>query len=202
MEWGDCSAAMKLILAIPDNTETGGILGNGAAAMGRHLGVAHLPVVKGQAMSADEPRAIRGTGVTCATSPQGGDHTAGLTIGAKVNHLDPAAQRDVSLNAQLNMAGYDTIGPCTFAGFGYAATPDAVIRRLLRARYGWENLPENILQDLGKQTIRMEREFNRRAGFTAKDDRPPEWMTKEPLPPHNSVFDVPDDVLDDLFKDI
>ncbi len=202
MKWGDCPAAMKLILEIRDATELGRVLGDGAAATGKHLGVAHVPVVKGQAMSAYEPRAIKGTGVTYATSPQGADHTAGLTIRAKVDHLDPAAQRDVSLNAQLNMAGYDTIGACTFAGFGYAATPDAVIRRLLRARYGWEDLPENVLQDLGKQAIRLEREFNRRAGFTSKDDRLPEWMTKEPLPPHNSVFDVPDEVLDDLFKDI
>ncbi len=202
MKWGDCQAAMKLILEIRANTGIGRVLGSGAAATGRHLGVKHVPVVKGQAMSAYEPRAIKGTGVTYATSPQGADHTAGLTIRAKVDHLNPALQRDVSLNAQLNMAGYDTIGACTFAGFGYAATPDAVIRRLLRARYGWEDLSENVLQDLGRQTIRMEREFNRRAGFTQKDDRLPEWMTREPLPPHNSVFDVPDATLDDLFKDI
>lgn len=202
MKWGDCQAAMGLVLEIRAGSQIGRVLGNGAAAAGRHLGITHVPVVKGQAMSAYEPRAIKGTGVTYATSPQGADHTAGLTIRAKVDHLDPAAQREVSLNAQLNMAGYDTIGACTFAGFGYAATPDAVIRRLLQARYGWKDLPENILQELGKQTIRMEREFNRRAGFTASDDRLPEWMTKEPLPPHNSVFDVPDETLDNIFKDL
>lgn len=202
MQWGDCQGAMRLVLEIRANTEIGRVLGNGAAATGRHLGIEHVPVVKNQAMSAYEPRAIKGTGVTYATSPQGADHTAGLTIRAKVNHLDPAVQRDVSLNAQLNMAGYDTIGACTFAGFGYAATPDAVVKRLLKARYGWDDLPENILQELGKQAIRMEREFNRKAGFTAKDDRLPEWMTREPLPPHNSVFDVPDETLDGIFNDL
>lgn len=202
MKWGDCQGAMKLVLEIRNKTEVGQVLGNGAAATGRKYGIEHVPVVKGQAMSAYEPRAIKGTGVTYATSPQGADHTAGLTIRAKVNHLDPTIQRDVSLSAQLNMAGYDTIGACTFAGFGYAATPDAVIKRLLTARYGWEDVPDNVLQELGKQTIKMEREFNRRAGFTEKDDRLPEWMTKEPLPPHNSVFDVPDEVLDDIFKDL
>ncbi len=202
MKWGDCQAAMRLVLEIRAGSPIGRVLGNGAAATGRHLGVKHVPVVKGQAMSAYEPRAIKGTGVTYATSPQGADHTAGLTIRAKVDHLDPTVQRDVSLNAQLNMAGYDTIGACTFAGFGYAATPDAVVRRLLQARYGWNDLPENVLQELGKQTIRMEREFNRRAGFTASDDRLPEWMTQEPLPPHDSIFDVPNDTLDNIFKDL
>ncbi len=82
------------------------------------------------------------------------------------------------MNAQLNMAGYDTLGACIFAGFGYAASPDAVIKRLLKARYGWDDVPDNALQALGKETIKMEREFNRRAGFTKKDDRLPKWMTR------------------------
>ena len=153
-------------------------------------------------MSAYEPRAIKGTGITYAVSPQGADHTAGLTIRAKVNHLDPTVQKDPSLMAQLNMAGYDTLGACIFAGFGYAATPDGVVKRLLKARYGWDDLPDNILQSLGKQTIKMEREFNHRAGFTKEDDRLPKWMTEQGLPPHNAVFDVSDEVLDHIFDGI
>ncbi|MGC8856502.1 MAG: aldehyde ferredoxin oxidoreductase C-terminal domain-containing protein [Anaerolineae bacterium] len=202
MEWGDGERAMELLNEIRSGSELGRALGNGAVATGKKVGVERVPAVKGQAMSAYEPRAIKGTGVTYAVSPQGADHTAGLTIRAKVNHLDPTVQKDVSLNAQLNMAGYDTLGACIFAGFGYAATPDNVVKRLLQARYGWNDLPDNILQELGKQTIKMEREFNRRAGFTSKDDRLPEWMTKEPLPPHNTVFDVSEEVLDHFFDGI
>ena len=202
MNWGDGEAAMKLLDEIRRATELGRVLGDGSVAAGRKLGIERVPAVKGQAMSAYEPRAIKGTGVTYATSPQGADHTAGLTIRAKVNHLDPTAQKDPSLNAQLNMAGYDTLGACIFAAFGYAATPDAVVKRLLKARYGWDDIPDGVLQELGKQTIKMEREFNRRAGFTAKDDRLPAWMTKEPLSPHDAVFDVSDEVLDHIFDGI
>jgi len=202
MEWGDGKRALELLGEIRKGTELGRTLGDGAATTGKKLGIERVPAVKGQAMSGYEPRAIKGTGLTYASSPQGADHTAGLTIRAKVNHLDPNAQKDASLTAQLNMAGYDTIGACIFAGFGYAATPDAVVKRLLAARYGWDDLPDNILQALGKQTIKMEREFNRRAGFTKKDDRLPEWMTKEMLPPHNTVFDVPEDVIDTIFEGI
>ena len=43
---------------------------------------------------------------------------------------------------------------------------------------------------LGRQTIRLELEFNRLAGFTSAHDRLPEWMTREALPPKNAVFDV------------
>ena len=202
MKWGDGDAAMKLLHEIRAGSEVGRVLGDGSMATGKKYGIERVPAVKGQAMSAYEPRAIKGTGVTYATSPQGADHTAGLTIRAKVNHLDPTVQKDPSLTAQLNMAGYDTIGACIFAGFGYAATPDGVIKRLLRARYGWQDLPDNVLQSLGKETIKMEREFNRRAGFTAQDDRLPKWMTEQALPPHNAVFDVSEEVLDHIFDGI
>lgn len=202
MKWGSESDAMKLLDEIRRGTELGRVLGNGAVATGKKYNIERVPAVKGQAMSAYEPRSIKGTGVTYATTPQGADHTAGLTIRAQINHLDPNVQIEVSRNAQFNMAGYDTLGACIFAGFGYAATPDFAVKRLLAARYGWDDLPDNILQELGKQTIKMEREFNRRAGFTAKDDRIPEWMTKEPLPETNHVFDVSEEALDHIFDGI
>ena len=202
MPWGDGERALELLDEIRRGTELGCTLGDGSVATGKKYGVERVPAVKGQAMSAYEPRAIKGTGITYAVSPQGADHTAGLTIRAKVNHLDPTVQKDPSLTAQLNMAGYDTIGACIFAGFGYAATPDGVIKRLLMARYGWKDVPDNVLQALGKETIKMEREFNRRAGFTKEDDRLPKWMTEQPLPPHNAVFDVSEDVLDHVFDGI
>jgi aldehyde:ferredoxin oxidoreductase len=46
----------------------------------------------------------------------------------------------------------------------------------------------------------MELEFNRGAGFTKAHDRLPEWMTREPLPPNNAVFDVPTEELDKIFE--
>jgi aldehyde:ferredoxin oxidoreductase len=202
MRWGSEEDALKLIDEIRKGTDLGRILGNGAVSVGKAFDIERVPAVKGQSMSGYEPRSIKGTGVTYATSPQGADHTSGLTIRAKINHLDPTIQKDASLNAQLNMAGYDTIGACIFAGFGYASTPNAVIKRLLTARYGWNDLPDNVLQALGKETIKMEREFNRRAGFTAKDDRLPEWMTEEAIPENGAVFDVSEEVLDHIFDGI
>ncbi len=118
--------------------------------------------------------------MTYATSPQGGDHTAGLTIRDKVNHLDPKGQVDLSRAKQISMAGYDTLGACIFAGLALQLPEQDTIANLLNARYGW-SVDNCILQTLGKETLKMEREFNRQAGFTAKDDRLPEWMTREPL---------------------
>ncbi|HRQ36532.1 MAG TPA: aldehyde ferredoxin oxidoreductase C-terminal domain-containing protein [Chloroflexota bacterium] len=197
MAWGDGERALALTREIRTGSALGRVLGNGAATVGRVYSIERVPAVKGQAISAYDPRAIKGTGVTYATSPQGADHTCGLTIRAKIDHLDPNIQQEVSRNAQYNMAGYDTLGACIFAGFGFAAAPGA-IRDLLNARYGWQ-VGDAILQELGRQTIELEREFNRRAGFTAAHDRLPEWMTREPLKPTNAVFDVPHEHLDTIF---
>jgi aldehyde:ferredoxin oxidoreductase len=198
MPFGDGERALELIEGIRKGTPLGRILGNGAAMAGKVLGVERVPVVKGQAMSAYEPRAIKGTGVTYATSPQGADHTSGLTIRDKVDHLDPKGQAALSRTKQINMAGYDALGACIFAAFGFAAAPET-IRDLLNARYDWD-VTADILQVFGKESLRLEREFNRLAGFTAKDDRLPEWMSREPVPPFNPVFDVPEEDLDSVFN--
>ncbi|MDD2695147.1 MAG: aldehyde ferredoxin oxidoreductase C-terminal domain-containing protein [Anaerolineales bacterium] len=197
MNFGEGDRGLELCEEIRQGTPLGAALGNGAAAAGRFLGVERVPVVKNQAMSAYDPRAIKGTGVTYATSPQGADHTAGLTIRAKVNHLDPTIQVELSRKTQINNAGYDTLGVCLFGAFGYATVPHT-IKDLLAARYGWQ-VEEDILQVLGRETLQAERQFNLRAGLGAKDDRLPAWMKVEALPPLNSVFDVRDEELDRLF---
>ena len=58
----------------------------------------------------------------------------------------------------------------------------------------------DILQVLGKESLKLEHEFNNKAGFTSADDRLPEWMYRDPLPPNNSVFDVSDEDLDGLYN--
>ena len=195
MEFGDGQRALELMEEIRKDTPLGRILGNGAALAGQVLGVTRIPVVKGLALSAYDPRAIKGTGVTYASSPQGADHTSGLTIRAKVDHTDPAGQVDLSRDAQYKMAGLDSLGACLFGGFGLAAD---MVRDLVNARYGW-TVDEDYLFELGRESLLMEREFNRQAGFTSADDRIPEWMTYEKLSPHDTAFDVPQEEIDTIF---
>lgn len=196
--WGDGAQALALVDEIRNGTTLGRMLGNGAGFTGKALGVKEVPVVKNQAMASYDPRAIKGTGVTYATSPMGADHTCGLTFRAKMNHLSPVGQVEASRKSQINMAGYDSLGACIFAGFGFGAAPETV-PGLIKGRYGWD-VPADFLQLLGRETLKVEREFNRLAGFTPEDDRIPDWMMKEPLPPHNAVFDVPPVELDGLFN--
>jgi len=197
MDFGDSERALQLMDEIERGTPLGHNLGNGAAHTAKAFGIHRVPIVKGQAISAYDPRAIKGTGVTYATSPQGADHTCGLTIRAKINHLDASGQVEVSRNSQYNVAAYDTLGVCAMGTFGFS-TDNTIIPDLINGQYGW-GVGEEYLRKLGREVILMEREFNARAGFTKEDDRLPEWMRHEKLPPHDSVFDVSDSELDTIF---
>jgi aldehyde:ferredoxin oxidoreductase len=197
MGFGDAARALEIMDEVQQGTPFGRIIGSGAGLAGKVLGIQRVPVVKNQALSAYDPRAIKGTGVTYATSPQGGDHTSGLTIRAKVDHTDPTIQVELSRNSQYNNAGYDTLGACLMGGFGFALDP-SIIPDLINGRYGW-NVGPGYLRELGRETILLEREYNRLAGFTSADDRIPEWMVTEPLPPTDCVFDVPDQELDAIY---
>jgi aldehyde:ferredoxin oxidoreductase len=200
MQFGDGQRALELIEEIRQDTPLGRILGHGAAMTGKVFGVERVPVVKNQALSAYDPRATKGTGVTYATSPQGADHTAGLTIRAQVDQTSPDGQVALSRAAQYKMAGYDSLGTCVFAGFGVSLTPE-VLSQLLNARYGWETTVD-IVEELGRVSLKAELDFNRKAGLSPADDRLPEWMTREELPPLNSIFDVSNDEMDHIFDEL
>src|SRR5262249_58997689 len=56
----------------------------------------------------------------------------------------------------------------------------------IRAPHG-AGVPKGFFGPLGRDAHRMEYEFNRRAGFTEKDDELPEFFYSEALPPTNLV---------------
>ena len=55
---------------------------------------------------------------------------------------------------------------------------------------------ENYLMQLGTSVLKVEKRFNEAAGFTAKDDRLPEFFGKEPLMPSGLMFDVAEEEID------
>lgn len=68
----------------------------------------------------------------------------------------------------------------------------------VRAKLG-QDLPEGGLRAMGTAVCRAEREFNRRAGFTASDDRLPAFFAAEALTPTGNSWDVPEADLDRVF---
>ena len=117
--WGDGKKALALVEEIARGTETGRMIGNGCRFTGEKLGVERIPVVKGQCLSGYDPRVLKGTGVTYATSTQGADHTCGNALPSPANPgYDPSAasgQAPVSQFLQRYFAAIDTLGVCLFA---------------------------------------------------------------------------------------
>jgi aldehyde:ferredoxin oxidoreductase len=204
--FGDAKGAIELLNEAGKGTPLGRIIGSGAAVVGQAFGVSHVPVVKRQGLPAYDPRAIKGIGVTYATSTMGADHTSGyavatniMKVGGYVDPLKAEGQVTLSRNLQIGTAAVDSTGLCVFVTFGTADNPAGTeaIPKMVSAMYGWQFGLEEFTQ-YGLQVLKAERAFNAAAGFSAADDRLPEFFTTEPLPPHNVVFDVADKELDQL----
>lgn len=199
-EFGDKAAAIEMVEEIGKGTKFGKILGNGPAAVGRHFNHKRVPVVKGQSVAAYDPRAMLGNGVTFATSPMGADHTAGNVVGdyleQKLNPLNPEGQVEASRNLQIAMAAADCTGIC-FMAIVALTTPEGggALLKAINSKSGTHLTPDDI-PALGIRVLKAEREFNRNAGFTNKDDRLPKFYYEEPLPPHNTVFTISDEKID------
>jgi aldehyde:ferredoxin oxidoreductase len=198
--FGDREAAIEMLEEIAGGSEFGKVLGGGPAAVGKHFNNDRVPAVKGQSIAAYDPRAMKGNGVTFATSPMGADHTAGNVVGEYLGQkLDPLGQEgqvEASRNLQIAMASVDCTGLC----FMVAVTlenPEAgeAFLKAINAKFGTSLGPDDI-PALGIRVLKAEKEFNRKAGFTREDDRLPQFFYDEPLPPHNAVFDLSDESLD------
>jgi aldehyde:ferredoxin oxidoreductase len=207
-EFGDGQGAINLLAEVGKGSPLGRILGGGAAITARAFGIERAPVVKGQAMPAYDPRAVNGIGVTYATTTQGADHTAGyaiatniMQVGGYVDPLKPEGQIELSRNLQIATAAIDATGMCLFIAFAIMDQPETfqALIDLINAFYGL-SLTADDVTELGKNILSMERDFNKRAGFTKEHDRLPRYFYTEKLGPHNATFLVKEEELDQVFN--
>jgi len=207
LPYGDGEAAVNLVREIGSGSPLGRVVGNGAASVGRAYGLTRVPVVKGQAIPAYDPRAIKGIGITYCTTPMGADHTAGyavasnvMGIGGLVPPLEKAGQIELSRTLQMVTAAVDSTGLCLFVAMALSDDPVALpaMVDLINARYGEELTPDDVVM-LGRRILHTEHGFNLAAGFTNKDDRLPEFFS-EPIPPHNAVWDFSGEEIDEFWN--
>ncbi len=137
---------------------------------------------KGQEFPAYDGRAIQGIGLAYATSNRGGCHLRGYTIASEVLGIpvktDPLVSEgkaELVKAFQDATAAFDSSGLCIFTTFAWGLQDLAP--QMAAACSDQYTVEELAL--IGERIWNMEREFNNRAGFTAKDDSLPKRLTDE-----------------------
>ncbi len=191
--FGDGFKALEYIREIENATPMGMILGSGTETACKILGIDRVPAIRGLGIPAHMARSRKGWGMTYATSPQGADHTAGAVA---EDPLSPYGQAERSRNSQISMAAFDCLGMCWFT---FINGTHNLLYPMINALYGLDWDTQRYLQT-GKEMLRMEIDFNRKAGLNSEQGRMPQWLKEETLPPTNTKFDVPNEDYDKVWK--
>jgi aldehyde:ferredoxin oxidoreductase len=184
-EFGDHAFMHRELEEVRNGTERGRLLAQGTAAVGKHFKVDRVPVIKNQGISAYDPRVIEVTGISMMLSAQGADHTVGNAPTYKCSDKTTEHLVEASLDLQINCAAADSLGLCIFGRSVTNEVHDLIITALNDAQ--GTQLKADFIIELGRETIRLEWEFNRLAGFTEADDEVPEFFYSEPLAPSDKT---------------
>jgi aldehyde:ferredoxin oxidoreductase len=140
--------------------------------------------VKGQEFPAYDGRGIQGMGLTYATSNRGACHLRSYTVASEILGIpvktDPLVSEgkpELVKAFQDATAAFDAAGICIFTSFAWTL---ADVQPQVAAACGAEFTME-AMNDIGERIWNMERDFNNRAGFGAKDDVLPPRLTNEPV---------------------
>ena len=179
--FGDIDFMLQAMDDMRQGNARGRILAQGASRVGAHYKVARVPTIKGQSISAYDPRVVEVTGISMMVSAQGADHTAGNlpVFDCKDKTTDELVV--ASLGIQTVCAAADSLGLCIFGRSVTNVSAELIVNALNDAH--GTKLEPSFIQKLGLEALRMEWEFNKAAGFTEKDDELPEFFYGEALAP-------------------
>ena len=184
-DFGDVDFMFGVLDEIRKGSEKGRIYAQGTARVGDHFGVGRIPVIKKQAISAYDPRVIEVTGVTMMATAQGADHTAGNVPRMQTNDKALDEIVDASMEAQVLSAAADSLGLCIF-GRSVTNTNLDMIAEAINNAVG-TSYRADFFEALGRETLKLEDQFNREAGFSVDDDELPDFFYREALPPSDNV---------------
>ena len=118
-----------------------------------------------------------------------------MGAGRGIERIDPFSETYQALAAKRPRAHYEARYRQIFETF--PETFQALLD-MIGAFHGITMTGDDVTA-LGKSILKMEREFNLRAGLSKEHDRLPRFFLKEPIPPHNVTFEVADEDLDKVF---
>jgi aldehyde:ferredoxin oxidoreductase len=184
LPFGSAEALCRLTEMTARGEGFGKILGLGSKRMCAKYGHPELSMtVKGQEFPAYDSRGIQGMGLGYATSNRGACHLKSYTVASEVLGIpfktDPLAtegKAELVKAFQDATAVFDSSGLCIFTSFAWTlADIQPQIQAACAGDWSMEKL--NLV---GERIWNLEREFNLRAGLTAKDDTLPPRLLKEP----------------------
>lgn len=202
LEWDDADAVSRLMQMIAHREGIGDVLSHGSWKSSQMLGTGeqYAMHVKGQDLY-EHMRAMKGWALGVAISTRGGGHTSGAPMTEFMNLSEetglkkwgiPSAGDPLSYDGKADLVIYyerlhavvNSLGVCLFISdwedpqlldFGDFA-------QLLSSASGVP-MSKNDLITTGERIINVEKAFNTfHAGFTRKDDCPPDRFFDEPIP--------------------
>ncbi len=183
LKFGDPKALTEMAELTGRGEGFGKVLGLGSKRMCEKYGKPELSMsVKGQEFPAYDSRGIQGMGLTYATSNRGACHLRSYTVSSEILGVpvktDPLAtegKAGLVKAFQDATAAVDSSGLCIFTTFAW--TLDDIAPQVDGAcEGGWTTAK---MLEVGERIWNLERQFNLRAGFTAKDDTLPARLLKE-----------------------
>jgi len=204
--WGDTNTVFDILdKEIRNNTDIGKLYGNGVKNIGKKLSAQRIPEIKGQGISAYDPRVFKGMGVTYATSPMGADHTSGAAIAGRVASqfkdygelTENEGKLDLSFELQVYTTVLDSMGCCYFIGPSYENM--AIITAAINAMYNLDLTREDVI-NIGKKILKTEIHFNEKAGITKDKNDVPDFLKLEPSEPSGLKFTFTKEELHNFWK--
>lgn len=180
--YNDPHGVVRLLEDIAHRRGLGALLADGIRSAAAGLGLEDLAVhVKGLEPAGYDPRVLKGMALAYATSPRGACHLRSTFYKAELSGMADPGQASGKAELFADFEDRLTIHDCL------------IVCRFYRDLLGWSeltrlanmatgfNFTTESLREVAGQVLERVREFNRRCGFTARDDTLPPRLVKEPL---------------------
>lgn len=175
LQWGDGPGAIQIARDIIDGKGLCEVFGNGCEVTANYFNVKRIPVTKHQSMPGYDPRGAAPTGLAFALGTQGADHTQAPAEGSFYGKT-PEEIYDVYKHTEMAFALVDnTMCMMNFIFMG-KYLPE--LAKMYAACFGGPGTVEQLF-DVAKETLRLEKEWNKQAGWKPEDNILPDFFFEE-----------------------
>lgn len=199
LTWGDASGAERLIHLTVNGEGLGGVLQQGARALGRHCSAEELAVqVNNLEVAYHDPRAASGMALVYATSPRGACHNqsdyfmvdvwndANDSIGTQLLDRQGGAEKAASVARHQDWRTVNNaLVSCIFAQI-----PTLTLLDLVNALTDFDYTLDEFLR-VGERAWNLKRAINHRLGLTRANDKLPKLLLQA-LPDGGAAGFAPD----------